>query len=435
MSLAAQLAYTFLLGPLALFRLRLRGAFYLLIYLALCTAILAAVGWAILAHRDDLIAALASYLLPESWRFAAQKLVERMFASQMRAVLLNASVGGSLALLSALLFPLKEKVSATFEREARLTNEPARYFPRWFQAVEEASLFVMFVTAQMTIFWIGYPPDPWRKQLAVGLSYAVLFGSFAVNFIAPLLQRQRMRYSTIIKVLLAHPIVLAGFGALFTLPSVIAGQVARAHPEWTLHRAIVVMFAANVACIAWGTIAGTQLAARLLPDAQRTRPPSLPLRALTWLSVVGLCAVNVYAFAVVGLSLHRKSQILKLHYHVDPSSLKVELPGLADLARDPIELAVQLDLTVDNPTPYDVEVEKNRLEVRHERALMALTSLPPLAVPAGQSRKQHLTVPFSIHPRMAIDKGRRLLAWEAWSMTLYLEVTPGFEFPVYLLGR
>jgi hypothetical protein len=434
MSLFEQLFYVFVVGPLAIFRLRWRGAIYLAIYLALCGALLSVVGWALLAHRQDLIGALSSYLLPQNWRFAAERLVERMFASQVRTVLVNASVGTSLALLSALLFPLKEKVSATFERESRITDEPARYLPWWMEAIEEASLFIMFVTAQMTIFWIGYGTDPRRKQLAIVASYVVLFASFAVNFVAPLLQRQRMRYSTIIKVLLKHPIVLFGFGALFTLPSVLAANWARAHVEWSAGRAITVVFAANVACIALGILAGTVVAGRLLPDAQRTRPPSWPVRALAWLSVAALFAINVYAFGAVGLSLHRKSQILKCHYHIDPKSIDVDLPGVAALLHDPVELKVRLDLTVDNPTPYDVDVEQNRIEVRHEGALMAVASLSPLSVAAGQSHTQRLEVPFRLHPSAAIQKGRRLLDARAWTATLFLEVVPGFEFPVYLLA-
>jgi len=258
------------------------------------------------------------------------------------------------------------------------------------------------------------------------LSYVTLFGSYGINFLSPLLQRHRLKYSTIIKALVAHPLALFGFGATFTLPSIFAARLSARHPEWKLEHALVVMLATNIACIAWACVAGTWVASRLLPAAQSTRPPSWMTRGLSWLTVVGLFAANVYAFGVVGLSLHRKSQILKCHYSVVPSSLHVDL----DLTE--LRVNLRLDLEIENPTPFDVEIEKNRLDARHAGMPFAMAQLSPLRVPAGARTIQHVELPIRLNAQ-ALSKGRELLDWKKWAMTLYIEVTPRFELPVYLL--
>jgi hypothetical protein len=430
----AQLAHTFVVGPLALLRLRLRSAAWLILYLILCAALLSAVAWALHAHRDDLIERSIAYVAPASWHFAVRHLIDRMFGSQVRAVLVNASVGASLVLVSALLFPLKERVSRAFEADARLTAEPVREFAAPLRALEELALFVVFLTAQMTIFWIGYAPDPGRRHWAVALSYFTLFCYFTFNFVSPLLQRRRMRYLALAKVYAQHPIVLLGFGALFTLPPVVAARVARLHPEWGFAREVALVAGVNVACIAWGTIAGTWVASRLLGDARRTRPPSWALRGVVWIAVVGGFALNAYTFGAVGLSLQRKSQILKCHYEIDPKSFSVTLPNLGDLFHGrEVQIGVKFDVTIQNPTPYDVELEKNRIVVVHQQTPVALASLTPVRVPSGARVAQHLDFPIALNSDV-LRRGRALLDTRYWRVTLFLEVTPGFELPIYLIS-
>lgn len=429
----AQLWHALVIGPLALVRLRWRALLWLLAYLALCGGLLALVGHLVVKHQHDLLGAAARYVFPAEWEATAERLVERFLRAQLREVLVNATVGGTLVLLSVLLFPLKEQVSKTFERESRLTGEPIRELPLWLQAVEETQLFLLFLTAQMTIFWIGYPPDPTRRKVALVLSYATLFASFGVDFLAPLLQRHGLKYTTIYKVLLKHPVALFAFGAAFTLPTVAAGRVAAAHPEWTFQRAVTVLFAVNTGCIAWACIAGTHVAARLLPAALATRRPSWVVRGLGFLGAAALLAANVWMFGTVGLSLQRKSQILKCRYTVVPGTLGLDLPELSALARgEPLKLGVRLDVEIENPTRFDVAIEKNRLEVRHGDAVVALAGLTPMRVAAGAKVRQHVELPIRVSGA-ALRRGRALLEWRRYAVTLFLEVSEGFDFPVYLV--
>ena len=217
--------------------MRARSFGWFLVYLLACAALLGGVGLAIVRHRQDLLDVIAAYLLPESWRYAARSVAERFWRAQDKRVLLNACVGASFTVL-ALLFPLKEKLSATVERDARLTPEPGRPLPLVLQAIEEGWLALVFATAQMTLFFIGYPPVRWRQELALGLSWAVLFTSTGMSFLAPTWQRHRMRYFTIWKALLLP---------LMTAPCTRAGCPSAWFQPWTSQSAPIRMPAVRFA--------------------------------------------------------------------------------------------------------------------------------------------------------------------------------------------
>ena len=132
------------------------------------------------------------------------------------------------------------------------------------------------------------------------------------------------------------------------------------------------------------------------------------------------------------LSLHHKSQLLKCHYRVQPSSLHLELPDLSPALLHGIKVTLRMDVEIENPTAFDVEIEENRLDLRHDGARVALAALTPLSVPAHTTRTPHVEIPLELD-LSTLKKGRALLDWSRWSATLYLRITPDFELPVYLL--
>lgn len=417
-------------APFAWLRVRGRTLGWLLCYLLACTVVLGACAYLLLQNQDDIRKALLSYVFPESWHLAAGALVDRFLATQSKAVLINAIASGSLVLVSVLLFPLKEKVSASFEREGELTPEAIDEFPLWRQGLEEAKLLAIYVAAQLAILWVGYHPDPTRKLLATVLSYLYLFSTFTIDFCGPLFQRHKLRYSRILKLLCKHPLLLFGLGGLLTLPPVLTGLYVTKHPELPLSTAVWALFAANVLAIVWGVIAGTWLASRLLEAGHETRRPHGLVRAVFGLALVAVLAVELWAYGAVALAIHHKSQILKCNYSVVPTSLRFDRPKLLGLLRGRVDVGVRFDLRVENPTRYDVSIENNRLEVRHGESLVATGKLAPMAVPAGKTRVQTLALSLSLRPAVLV-KGRALLK-DKWSATLFLEVAKGLELPIYL---
>lgn len=422
-----------LLSPLAVLRLPRRAIAYLVAYVAASAAVLYLVRWLLLAYQGELEQIVLDYLFPSSWHFAAEIVIDRYFAAQERVVVINLVIASALMLVTVTLFWLKELVSAAFECDAKLTSAPVSEHPLWEQAWQEVKLLLLFFAVQGSIFWIGYQPSLAWKKTAEVLSYLFLFFTYAIDFLSPLFQRHRGHYSRIIKTLAKNAGASLVFGAIFALPTIVVGRVWEHSPEWTWGRALAILFGANVLTIAWACVAGTWLASRLMDDFDDTRRSLLPSRLLSWVVVLGLVAGNGYAFGAVGLSIHHKSQILKCHYDVVWSSFGFERPSLLDLLADEVELGLHVDVDIENPTSFDVDLEDNRLEIRHRGELVATTSLAPVSVPAKQSRRQTIAFSMKVSPSM-IKKGRELFDASAWKMALYLEVAPGFEFPVYLLG-
>jgi MFS family permease len=376
-------------SPLAIVRLPRRSWRLLSLYMGLAAAVLAVSAWLIAANKDSLRALALEYLFPESWHFAVRYVIDRFLAEQQFAILANAIVGGSLLLVTVLLFYVKEIVSASYEEDAKLCDEPMEELPLWEQGWQEIKLFLFFVAVQASIFWIDYYPGAWRRPVALVLSYGFLFFMFAA-------------------------------------PSLIAARL------WPLD--ITAIFAANVVGIAWAAVAGTWLGAKMLGDFRATPRSRVPSRVVAWLVLAALLGWNGYRYGALVLSIHHKSQLLKCDYSVDTSSFGVDRPGLTALLDDDITLGVHFDVRITNPTEFKVEIEDNRLELRHGGELMGITKLSPLSVESGATVDQRVVLSLQMEPTK-LAKGLDLLDLEDWEMTLYLEVAPHFELPVYLLRR
>jgi hypothetical protein len=431
-----QLALAVVDAPMAPRRLKKRSASWFVAYLVACAVVLGIVASLIASHKGDLLDATMDYVLPEEWHFASKLLVDNFFAAQERAVITNAAIVASLLVVQITLFPLKEHVSLMVEKDNTLTDDPIAEHPLWFQAWEEVKLFVAMLAAQGTIFWIGYSQNSGRRVLATVLSFVVLFASVAIDFLSPILQRHKLRYSVILKSLFAHPFLLFTFGALFSLPPIIAGYFAASHPTWSFGTQIGIVFGAQVLGIALAAIGGTIAGAPLVADAKtRTRSHTL-VRVLAWVTVLGLVIWNTQRFVAVGTSLHHKTQILKLGYEVDWKSFHGDVPGKAELlaaARNgEITISGGFTVMITNPTSTDVDIEDNRLELRNKDELVARTALPKVHVPAKGSATAAVTFPLTISVGQ-VFRIRELITTQGWSLTLYLRVAEGFEFPIYIL--
>jgi len=424
-------------APTAARRLRKRSGAWLAVYLVAATVVLGIVAWAIIANHEHLLDLVLDYVLPQEWQFASKLLIQQFFAQQEQAVVTNAAIVASLMVVQITLFPIKEMVSTALEQDANLVGEPIAEHPLLFQMWEEIKLFVFMLVAQGTIFWIGYSTDPGRAILATVLSYTVLFASVAADFMSPVLQRHTLRYSQILKTLLAHPILTFGFGAVFAMPAIVAARIAADHPTWSFTTQLCVSFGAQVIGIALAAIGGTVAGAPLIADA-RTRKRSHPIaRALTWAVLLGLLAWNSYRFIAVGRSLHHKSQILKCEYTVDWGSFSAKTPSALELAsalrKGSVTVAVTFDVTIFNPTTTLVEIEDNTFEVRQKNQLVAETRLPQLSVAPGMTKKVPIALPLTIKPAQVL-RIRELITTEGWSMTLFVRVADNFTFPIYVLA-
>lgn len=425
-------------APLAARHLRRRSAAWLALYLVAAGLILGLVAYLVVSNKERMLDAVMSYVLPADWKVAGKFLVKKVFAAQEQAVITNAVLSMSLMIVTITLFPLKEKVSATLEEDAKLLAEPFDEHPLWFEAWEEAKLFLGMLVAQGTIFWIGYSDDPVRRTIALVASYLVLFAGVGLDFLSPILQRHRQRYSVMMKSFAANFILLFLFGAIFALPAIITSRVLGAHTDWSAGAQLGFSFAAQVLGIAAAAIGGTVAGAPVLADSQKRTRSSLPVRIAMWAVFLSLAAWNAHRFFVVGRSFNHKTQILKCQYDVDWSSFSADVPSAYDIAMaissDTITVGIHFDVAITNPTAVDVEIEDNRLEVRQNDQLVAQTQLPRLHVLPGTTARTTITLPLSLKPSQAL-RIRELITTKNWAMTLWLHVDDGWDFPVYLLGK
>lgn len=425
-------------APTAARKLRGKSAAWLAVYIGAAAAVLGIVAWQLVRHEQELLQLALDYVVPRDWQFAMRWVFERFLKQQEKLVLINAVIAAALLVVQITLFPIKEKVSAALEVDARLVHEPVEEHPLWFQAWEEIKIFLAMLAAQASIFWIGYTDDPVRRKAAVVLSFIVLAANVAVDFLSPVLQRHMLRYSQILKSLFAHPILMFGFGALFALPAIGATALAGAHAEWSFGAQVGVAFGGQVLGVALAVIGGTVAGAPLVADARQRTRSHWTIRVLSWAVLASLLAWNGYRFGALAVSIHHKSQILKCSYSVDWSSFHAETPSALDLIEaartDSLTVAVTFDVTITNRTGVDVEIEDNHVEVRQKGQLVAETQLPRGRVPTGTTQKLTVRLPLRVAPSQAL-RIRELLTTKDWTITLFLEVLDDFTFPVYLLSN
>ena len=212
----------------ALFRLKPATWVYLGFYLCACAILCVLMAAAVAAADGKAVDLAMGWLFPESWHFVLETLGQLFLHSASQQLLVSFALGLSLLVVTITLFPLKEHLSHSFESENELTEDDVDPLPLKAEAWEESKLLLLYTTLFMSVFWVGYSDEPWRRHLAFGLSNLVLALTFAVDFISPTLFRHGMRYTTVFKTLLRFPVATLSFGALFALPPVLAG-VAMGH--------------------------------------------------------------------------------------------------------------------------------------------------------------------------------------------------------------
>lgn len=131
---------------------------WLVIYLSLGLLVFSTFSWFLIDNQQTIKFHILDYFFPQSWHELSEKLGLFFFESQAKIVIGNLVLSGSLVAASIFLFPIKEKYSATFEREAGFDNGPVQEFSLAMQVLEESKLFLFYLTAQSVILWIGYYP-------------------------------------------------------------------------------------------------------------------------------------------------------------------------------------------------------------------------------------------------------------------------------------
>lgn len=394
-----------------------------LFFLYLFVACLAVTGFALLVFwlKPSLKQAVIDYIFPSDWQLVPRLVAEKFFGRLGSQVMANFILTGGMALLAMLCAPLKEMLSRNIERTRPLLSEPMRPWPVWRQVLEEIKFALLYLLVYNAIFWLGYPPVPALRSAATVMSYVALFVFFDITFLCPLFLRHRIGYPRMIRVFFARPLQSFSFAALWCAPAIAAGFLMQGEK---LGPVLAVILAAHVLVVAPAATAGTGLAARLLPAASAMRAVPLVLRLLGWLVLLAALGVSAALTARLANSLHKKTQVLKCEYQIDPGSLSIDWPSLSDPT-----LGLAVDLQIRNPTRVDLELEDSRLEITNDGRPLGIVRIGRIAVPAGEMRVQRLTLRIEVSFARLLEI-RNLLS-KKWDFVLWLKVSEDFEFPVY----
>jgi len=384
-------------------------------------------SWILLEHQQQLKQALLDYLFPQSWHWLSERLGLFFFESQAKIVIANAILSGSLVLASIFLFPIKERFSAAFERDAGFDNGPPGEFSLWVQAQEEGKLLLLYLSAQSVILWLGYYPYGWAQTSSIALSYGFLFFSFALDFIAPTLQRHRIKYTVMVTLLLKNPLLALLFGALFSAPMLLLSHYVLRREELTLIEMASVLFIASSVFFAVAIPAGTHLASSLFTQARSTPGPGLRVKRSLYVAVLLTLASMLLLHGGLIASAHHKSQLLKAQYSIDWSSIRYQLPALSTFLQGQVTTALSFDLTINNATEFDIVIEPSQLFIDKAEFAIATVDMAGFSVPAG-TRKQVAVALDSISNVGQIAGSGPLL--EGWQVDLHFELWPGIPFVI-----
>ena len=123
---------------------------------------------------------LMGKLVPEVWRSTADDLIHRLFRDELRSFLVTSGFGLGIIVIGMTLFPIKEKLSATYEEEHFPELEKQPQPALWQQGLEEVKLAVLYLLLQGMSFYLALQGHPQLARLGAGLSVAYLVAAMAL---------------------------------------------------------------------------------------------------------------------------------------------------------------------------------------------------------------------------------------------------------------
>jgi len=346
------------------------------------------------------------------------------------------AVAGGLVLVSVTLFPVKEKLSEVFERDAQLSKEASVPLPLWVEAIEEMKWLLAYLTCAGALFWLGYYPGEWRDSLALCGSYILLFVTFAVDFVSPILFRHRHRYGVIFRLLMRRPLVSLVFGATFAAAPILASELflhgrLDVIGSWPIWAPIVIVLIVEVVAIVWACIGGTYLGSQLLEEA-KTYSPTHPLVSVSVWSLIGLVLFSLSRlFGGAAVSLYEHSRLLRCEFSVEWRSVRPLMPSVSSLLSGEVDTGFGFNVGIYNPTDGPIRFDRGRIELIHDDVVIGDGELPRVELTAGESQTRRIEVDVVLE-LVDILRAEELMELDGWSAIVHLQLTDGTEFPIFL---
>jgi len=381
--------------------------------------------WIMLSNQVAIKNAFVNYLFPESWHSISERLANWLFEAQAKTVLSNMILSGSLVMASIFLFPIKEKYSASFEKNADLNLGKNNEFPLLIQALEESKLFIFYITIQSIILWIGYYPFEWTKAISITLSYLFLFFTFGLDFISPTLQRHKTQYTLMLKVLIKNPLIPLLFGAIYSLPTISISHWIFNLKNLTLIEIASILFISNLIFLTLAVPAGTTLAGKLFYKIKLTIFPTKKTIRWAYSVMTILLVFGLFLHSQLIASLHHKSQLLKAEYDIDWSSIQLDTPSLKTLMNGQALSHFSFDVVINNPTRFDLVIEKSNIIIKQKNRLIAMIHVNGFTLKSGENKR--ITMRLNSKSNLSLMNDFENILND-WRIDVHLKVWPGIPF-------
>lgn len=320
---------------------------------------------------------LMAKLVPEVWHSTIDDLLHRFFREELRAFIVTTGFGLGIIIIGMTLFPLKEKLSATYEEERFPELEKQAPPPLWKQGLEEIKLAFLYLILQSLSLFLTLQGHPALAKIGTALSIAYLVAAMALDHCSPFFQRRNRKIHGIIWILLRHaPSRTALIGFLCIGPVLILEKQLPSSLNPTI--AISILVFTEVLGMACATLLGCQLGASLLktqPNLAKNPPPgpwTFSYRAL----VSTLALWMAIFFGWWSLLAYNHSRFMRCHYRPLWQDTRFKI-------RD-TRVLITLPFEVENRSGGNIDPSKLKIEVLGEGVLEGSVDLQGPLIPAGE---------------------------------------------------
>ncbi len=365
------------------------------------SALVILAGLILLAQRTgpDLESWLLQKLIPPDWQPVYRDMVDRLFREELSSFLVTSGFGIGIIVIGMTLFPLKEKLSSTYEEEHFPDLRKHQQPPLLEQGLEEVKLAILYLLLQSLSLYLALQGHQFLAAVGSALSVSYLILAMALDHCAPFFQRRGRQIHGIIWILLRHaPRQTALIGALFICPSLLLEKLLPA----TLAPAIAIglLVLSEVLGMAFATLAGCHLGAKIL-----SRNPGLvkhpPPRLWTWSYRITLLFLTLWMgifFSWWAKGSLRHSRFLKSKYHPIWSEMAFKIrEGDSD---SHARILISLPIKVTNRSKGSIDPTKLDIELVGTEVLEADVTLSGKKIEAHSS--ETLTLDFAI--QLPIDE-------------------------------
>ena len=330
--------------------------YWFIIYVLAALVVLVAVLNLGIHYGPKLEAWLMLKFVPEVWQSTADDLLHRFFRDELRALLVTSGFGLGIIIIGLTLFPLKEKLSATYEEERFPELEKQPQPPLWRQGLEEVKLATLYLILQGMSFYLAMQGHTTLTTLGSSLSIGYLVGAMAFDHCAPFFQRRDRKIHGILWIFLRHaPLRTALIGLICIGPVLLLEKSLPSSLSPTA--AISILVFTEVLGMACATLLGCHLGAALLkqdPKLVINPPPkawTISYRAIILALTVWLTIF--FGWWIKGAITH--SSFMECRYRPLWKEAEVRFRETTMLISLPVQVRNRSEGTID-PTELKIEI-------------------------------------------------------------------------------